>query len=539
MRSGRTDLALLAVVVAVVAAFAVIPAAALFARSLAATGGVGGLAAALASPPDRLAFSNSLLQGSLSAGLAVAVGYPSGVFLGRYRVPGRSAVRSFLLLPFLLPSLVMVLGVLDLFQANGLLGGPAPSLRWFGSGVPGIVATNLLYNVPIVVLLTATGCEASSSAVEESVASLGGSPARAYLESWARPSWVGAACGGLLTFVFSALSFAPPILLCGSRCNTVEDRVYQLAELQGDPAAAGVLALVLVGAFLAPALAYVLLARRLRPARGRTYRPRPVPWGSPGTWGLAAAFVGVLAAESALVLSVLVRSVVPAGAGPIGRGWELLLSPSLASRVGISAGGAVGNTLFFAGLAAAVGMVLAVASAYVGARRPGLATPVGLLLFVPVLLSPVVLAEGLAAFWETALGGPVNVWLLIVLSQALLALPFAAQSVEIPLFGLSPSAAEAAETLGATSWGAFVDVELPRVRRGIQTALLFVFALGMGEFTATYFLVTPQFKTLPVAAYLLTDDRLYAAAGAAAALLLVLSVVVFALIVGSGTDERP
>jgi thiamine transport system permease protein len=540
MRRGSTELYLLAAVLAVVGAFALLPAGELFARSVSASGGLGAISAVFASPPNHLALSNSLVQGGVSAALAVAVGYPAGVFVGRYRWPGRGTVRSALLLPFLLPSLVMILGVLDLFGPTGLVGGPLPAARWFASGLPGIVTVNLFYNVPIVVVLTATGCEASSSALEESVASLGGSPARGYLEAWARPSWVGAACGGLLTFVFSALSFAPPILLCGSRCNTVEDVVYQLAEVSGQPAAAGVLALVLVALFLAPALVYVLLVRRLRPSRGRTARPRPPSWRAAGTWALAATFVAVVAAELALVLAVVVRSVVPAGGGPLGQGWTLLASPATAARLGISLEGAVGNTLFFAGLAAGVGIVLATASSFVTARHPRLAAALGIVLFVPVLLSPVVLAEALSTFWQPLLGGSADVWVLIVLSQALLGLPFAVQSLEIPLAGLPRSGAESAESLGASSWGAFVDAELPRVRRGLQTALLFAFALGLGEFTATYFLVTPQsrFRTLPVAVYALTNDRLYAAAGAAAALLLALSVVVFALIVASGSDVR-
>jgi len=538
MRRPSSELVLLAAVVAVVGAFALVPAGELFARSLGPSGGLPALANAVTEPASQRTFSNSLVQGGLSAVLAVAVGYPAGVFVGRYRWFGRETVRAALLLPFLLPSLVMVLGVLDLFGGSGVVGGPVPAVRWFAAGIPGIVAVNLFYNVPIVVVLTATGCEASSSSLEETVASLGGSPARAYLEAWARPSWVGAACGGLLTFVFSALSFAPPILLCGSRCDTVEVRVYELAEVFGAPSSAGVLAFLLVVLFLAPALAYVLLRRRLRPARGWTARARPPPWGAPGTWALGATFAAVVGAELALVLAVVVRSVVPAGGGPLGQGWRLLGSATTAAHLGISVEGAVGNTLFFAALAAGVGIVLATASAFVTSRRPRTATGLGLLLFMPVLFSPVVLAEALATFWKPLLGGSANVWVLIVLSQSLLGLPFALQSLEIPLAGLPRAGAEAAETLGASSWAAYVDTELPRVRRGIQTAVLFAFALGLGEFTATNFLVTPRYETLPVAVYDLTSARLYPAAGAAAALLLLLSLVVFALIVVSGVDER-
>ncbi len=539
-RRGSTELVLLAATIAVVGAFAVVPAGVLFARSWAATGGPAGVQAVLASGPDRAAFVSSAVQGGLSAALAVAVGYPAGVFLGRYRWPGREVARSALLLPFLLPSLVMVLGVVDLFGPQGLLGGPEPALRAFAAGVPGIVAVNLFYNVPIVIVLTATGCEASSAALEETVASLGGSPARAYRETWARPSWTGAACGGLLTFVFSALSFAPPILLCGNRCATAEVRVYELVYVVPEPNVAGVLALVLVAAFLTPALVYVVAVRRLRAARGPTARPRRPSWTAPATWALAAAFAAVGVAELALVGAVAVRSVFPAGGGTPGAGWALLFAPSTAERLGVTVPKALGNTVAFAALAAAAGFVLAAASAFVTAGRPRLSAGIGVLVFVPVLMSPVVLAEALTSFWGPPLGGSSETWLLIVLSQALLGLPFALQSLELPLGGLPPGGRESAETLGASAWGAFVDAELPRVRRGVQTALLFAFALGLGEFTATYFLVTAAspFRTLPVAVYALTGDRLAAAAGAGAALLLLLSAAVFAAVVATGVDDR-
>ncbi len=534
-----TELVLLGATVAVVVAFGVLPAVSLFAGSIARDGGGAALGRAVTAPTDRADLLQSLLQGGLSAGGAVGVGYPAGVFLGRYHWPGRETVRSALLLPFLLPSLIMVVGLLDLFGPTGLVGSAWPASRWFSAGLPGIVALNLFYNVPIVVVLTATGCESASPELEEAVASLGGSPTRAYLESWAAPSAIGAACGGLLTFVFSALSFAPPILLCGNRCDTVEVRVYQLAELLGQPAAAGVLALVLVLAFLAPTLAYVVLARRLRAARAGRPRRRRLSWRSPATWGTAAVFALVLAAEGVLVLAVLYRSFSPSGGAPSLAAWQALLSSATPHRIGIGVGSASANTLGFAALAASVGLVLAVTSAFVLARRPRLGPGLALLLFVPVLLSPVVLALALEQFWQNALGGPSNVWLLIVLSEALLGAPFALQSLEIPLAGLPVGGAESARALGASPWGAFVDAELPRIRRGIQTAILFAFALGLGEFTATYFLVTPQpqFRTLPVAIYALADLRFNGAASAAAALLLLLSVGVFAGIIASGGDD--
>lgn len=513
-----------------VVAFAVAPAAVLFAGSVAMRGGIDGVAAVASDPLTRASVVQSLVQGGLSALLAVALGYPAGVFLGRYRWPGRAVVRSVLLVPFLLPSLVVVVGLTELFGPSGVVGGALPAVRPLASGIPGVVVVNLLFNVPIVMLFTASGCEGSSAPLEETVASLGGGPWRAYRDTWALPSLTGAAAGGLLAFVFSALSFAPPLLLCRTGCATVEVRVWQLAAGNApDPAGAGVLALLLVGGFLAPTVGYLLLARRLPSlGAGPNEEARTVPWRSPAAWGLAAVTAAVLATELGLLAVVVARSLVTPGAGGFGGAWSLLFSPRVSARLGVSIGTAVLNSVAFAAVAAAIAVVVAVAVAFVGLRHRAASSLLGLATFLPVLLSPVVLAFALARLWTGPLGGPANVWLLVCLSQALLGLPFALQSLELPLTSLPASLRESAESLGATPWGAFADAELPRVAPGIERAALFALALGLGEFTATYFLVTPGLTTLPVAVYALDTRGVGPAAAAAAALLLFLSLAVYA-----------
>lgn len=537
MRGGGDGAGWLLFVVAFVVLAALLPVAVLFSGALLGVGGFVGAASVLTAPPNVRSLENSLEQGGLSASFAVLLGYPAGIFVGRYSWPGRSAVRSLLLLPFLLPSLVVVLGVLDLFGPSGVLSAAAPVLEVFGRGIPAIVAANLFFNVPIMILLTATGCEGASAELEESAATLGARPGRAYRDVWARPTWVGAAAGGLLTFLFSALSFAPPLLLCGagSRCYTLEAQVYVLDQTYLDPNAAAVLALGMVLLLLLPTALYLVLVGRLRAGPGRRApRPRRAHWRSPWTWVLAAETSAVLAAEVALLGSVLYRTVAPTGGYGGGAAWAQLFSAATAAHLGVSALSSVGNTLFFAVVAALLAIILGVVSGFAIVRRPDRAVVLGLLLFLPLLLSPVVLAFALASFYRPLFGGTATVWVLVVVSQAILALPFALQSLEIPLASLSSAARDAARTLGATGWGAFLDADLPRVRDGLITVGLFAFAFGLGEFTATNFLVPASLTTLPVALYALTEVRLFPVADAAAGLLLLLSLAVFAAIAVGG-----
>jgi thiamine transport system permease protein len=531
--TGRGDAAVLAPAIAFVTLFTLLPVAVLFATALASAGGLGATGAVLSNPLNREAVSNSLVQGGLSAALAVAFGYPAGVFFGRYHWPGRTLLRSFLLVPFLLPSLVVVFGVLDLFGPSGIFSTVLPGLAFLGSGLPAIIAVNLVFNVPVVVLFTAIGSESASVELEETVAVLGGSPVRAYRDVWARPTWVGAAVGGLLTFLFSALSFAPPLILCGSRCYTIEVQIYSL-EFSLEPSEAGVLALAMVLFFLIPTVLYLLLLGRLRALPGRRAATRPLSWRNPLSVALAAETVVLLVAVLSVLAAVLYRTVAPVGGGSAGSAWAGLFSTTTTARIGVSVYGMVGNTLAFATAATVIAILFGIVLGYAVVGRPSRTRALGVLLFVPLLVSPVVLALSLATFWRPLLGGETNVWFLVIVSQAILALPFALQSIEIPLSGLTSGAREAAQSLGAPPWGAFLDADLPRVRGGLATAGLFAFALGLGEFTATNFLVTAQFTTLPVALYRLNDARLFAVADAAAGLLLLLSLAVFVVLTVGG-----
>jgi thiamine transport system permease protein len=490
----------------------------------------GHLLADVTDPVTVRALQNSLVQGLLAAAGAVALGAPAGAALGRYAFPGRTVLRGLLLVPFLLPSLTMVVAVSLLLGPAGVLTGPWPGLAPWGRGLPGVVLVDVLYNAPLVALLTAVGTESGSRELEDTVRTLGGSSWRGFVDAWGRPALTGAAAGGVLAFTLSALAFAAPIAIGGAANYTVEARIWSLDQILADPSAASVVAAVAVALLLLPTALYFLLFRRLAPRSGGSVRaPLPISRRDPAAWLLLGCLALLVGVEGVVLGSVLVH-LGAAGTAKLGGGPALvtMFSPGATQRIGIPLPSAFVNSVVFATFAAVLALLvgLGLASASRGRSRPGpgplTVAPLGAL-----LISPIVLALALSS---TAGGwvGASGVWILIVLSQATLALPFLAQSLGVALARVPSGLREAALSLGSSPGAAYLEVELPAARDGIAAAGLLAVALCLGEFTATYFLAIPRYMTASVALYRLTDARLLPEAGALAAVLVLASAAILA-----------
>jgi thiamine transport system permease protein len=524
--------------------FVALPAAALFAGAVERFGlGTGFIALvsgpSLVSGVARTALTNSFLQGVLSAGLALLWGYPCGVFLGRHGFRGREILLSFLLIPFLLPPLVVVLGIDEVFGGASPL---VPGLSALGHGLPAIVLANVFYNTSIVALFTSAGIANASPRLEEAVTTLGGSGWRRFRDVWGRGSLLGAASGGLLTFLLSFVGFAAPLLLGGPANLTIEVWIYDLTRtVFAAPTEASGLALWTVMLLCLPAFLYLLVARRARLIGGRergTPQLYPIRWRSSTTMALAGTLAALVLFVGALLGAVLLLSFRVVGGGWGTQNWAALFSARITAAVGISTAQALVNTLFFAGTAMAIVVAVVLLVSYVSTRPRREVGVFEGLAFLPVLLSPVILAFALKDFWGNTLGTPPFLWILIVASQAALALPFVLQSLRATLRSLPSNLRQAAQTLGASPWRAFWETDVPLLRPALVAGATFAFALGLGEFAATNFLYIPTYTTLIVEAYLLEILRDPGPASALAALLVLVSGVALFLLIRGGNRVR-
>jgi thiamine transport system permease protein len=120
--------------------------------------------------------------------------------------------------------------------------------------------------------------------------------------------------------------------------------------------------------------------------------------------------------------------------------------------------------------------------------------------------------------------------LLVPIAQALVALPLVVRILVPVLAGVDDRQRQAAASLGAGPLRTLVTVDLAVVWRPLLAAGGFAFAVSLGEFGATSFIVRPAEPTLPVVIYRLLGHPGVLNHGTALAASVVLAAVTSAVI---------
>ncbi|MFC4637352.1 ABC transporter permease [Deinococcus hohokamensis] len=457
----------------------------------------------------------TLGQATVTAALALALGAPLAYLLSRYEVPGKDAFLRLLLLPFVTPTLVAVLGLSALLGPQGWLT-RAAGVDLSETPVP-LLLGNLLFNLPVMVRLGHGAFSRVPPGLLGAARTLGASPWRAARTVALPLALPGLAAGTVLVFLYSALSFGLPLALGGERYATLEVEIYTLSALQLRlPEASALIA----GQLLLTLLATGAYTRLLSAGSG-------VPGGArPPARGLALAGLLALGGLTLLIcfaplLAVALRGVTGTQ-GPTLAYWQGVAQDETTPLL-------LGNTLRF-GAAALLAATL-LGSLYAMGAWLARSRALDLISLLPLMVSPVSLAAGyLLAYPVLAATLP-----LLLSAYTLLALPLVVRSLLPALRALPPRVLEAARTLGAGPLAAGRSVVLPLTLPALRGGAALALASVLGEFGATLVLTRPEWATLSTGLYERLGrpgERNLGEACALATLLLLLSGAAFALLDG-------
>lgn len=468
------------------------------------------------------ALYNSLSQGGASSILSFAAGLPLGIFLGRYSFPLKKALTSFAIIPFFLPTIVVVFAFLTGFGADSHLFSPFPFASYLSSGFTGIVAVNVFFNAPLVALFVMTTVENLDPSLNEAAMTLGSGAIGRFAGIWGRDGLLAASGAAVLAFTYSFAGFAAPLIIGGPGYFTMDAWVYFMLKTVGNFPAAVFLALVEVIVLMVPAMVYVYISSKTRRVKGTAgMSPRKETRGLYFYLGTAYASLWVLG-EAYLLSSVFLASL-NHGTSDFAR----LFSGTTTAAMGISAGGAILNTVFY-GIATSA-LVVSLGLMWVSGKRrisrPGrsLGEPMQ---YIPLIISSIILAFAISSVIG-AITPEKLLWVIIVIAQSSVAIPVVLRVLDGGFGSIPSSYTEAALSLKGSP---FFEVELPLAKNTFAAAILFGFAISLGEFSATNFIATSPYFTLTVLMYNLQNARLFGASYAVAAILLLISLISFYII---------
>ena len=457
---------------------------------------------------DWAAVRFTLVQALLSAALSVLLAIPIARALARRRFFGRGALIMLMGAPFILPTLVAVLGLLAVFGRAGLINQGLEALglaRLNIFGLQGVVLAHVFYNLPLATRILLQGWAAIPAERFRLGATLGFGPRENFRQlEW--PMLRDLVPGAFLViFLICLTSFSVALTMGGGpRATTVELAIYQAFRFDFDMGRAAMLALVQFGLCAA---AGVLAWRVSLPSGLGGGMDRPVQRFDTGALGLRL-WDGALIVSGALFLLVPLSLValrgLPHVAGLPVEVWQA------AGRSLLVALGATGLTL-------AMTLALAHAVLAVGPGRGAVLEWLGL---AALAASPLVIGTGLYLMIRP-LANPRDFALVVtMLVNAGMALPFALRLILPGLRDVMASQGRLADSLGLHGWARLRIVTLPRLRRPLGFAAGLTAALSMGDLGVIMLFAEREGATLPMQLYrLMTAYRLDDAAGAALVLL--------------------
>lgn len=445
----------------------------------------------------------TVLQATLATLLSVLLGMPAAYVLYRLEFPGRSLLRGFLTIPFVLPTVVVGVAFSALLGA----GGPLEALGLDQSFIA-IVFALAFFNVTVVARTVGGFWARLDDRSTMAARVLGAGAVRAWCTVTLPALRPAIASAAALVFLFSSTSFGVVLILGGREFANIETEIYRLTVQFLDLRAAAVLSLAqfaIVGAALAVSARLRTSGERAVELRAEGHRASIPGWTDVPVFLVFG--VTVLILHVLPIVTLVSRSLrTPDGSWTIDNYVALLAADSSLPIEG-SALGAIWLSLRISAVAAGLAMVLGMLIALVLSRRPRSRTlRQGLHLFdglvmLPLGVSAVTLGFGLLLTMQRPLGIGIDLRTSIVLipiAQALVALPLVVRTLLPVLRGIDQRLRIAAMSLGASPLTVLRTIDLPMLGRSAGLALGFAFAVSLGEFGATSFLVRPGEQTLPV-----------------------------------------
>ncbi|AHF80992.1 ABC transporter permease [Thermococcus paralvinellae] len=480
-------------------------------------------------------------QALASTLLTLALGLPGAYIFAKYDFPGKSFVKAILTVPFVMPSIMVALGFILLFGKQGfftqLIGRDLGILYSWKA----ILIAHAFYNFPVVVRMVSYLWQRINPHYEEVAMSLGAKGFTLFRKVTLPMLLPGIFASSMLTFIFCFLSFSIPLILGGYKYATIEVDIFTSIMTLLDFKIGSALAIIQI--ILSFAFMYIYIKSLDMYAKAEEQRIFRKP--QQLTLRELASLKGLLIGIYSLIvfifiisplLAVLYDSLIFQGKFSL-EWYRRVFSAKYNPIFGANTLIAIKNSLLFGFSSVLLSTTIALIIAYALHRWQFKGKNIfEALVMLPLGSSAITLGLGYIRTFHKPPLELLGTWYIIVFAHTIIAYPFVLRAISAVLKKIKPNLKEAALSLGAKEWQAFLKVELPLALGGIIVGAIFAFAMSIAELGATYMLYQPEYTTITIAVYRFLSARQWGSASALSVILMIVSAVSFMIIERIGEE---
>lgn len=444
--------------------------------------------------------------------------------LYRRRFVGRTLLLRLCAMTLVLPVLVAVFGLLTVYGQRGWLAQLFNAIgfdyQFSPYGLHGILLAHTFFNLPLATRLLLQSLENIAVEQRQLAAQLGMNTWQCFrfvewpaLQRQILPT-------GALIFMLCFASFATVLSLGGGpKATTIELAIYQALYYDFDLQRAALLGLIQ----LICCLTIVLISQRLNPSL-----PVATTYGQ--HWHDPQDSLREKITDSLLIVCTLCLLIPPLLAvvvDGINSALSSVLSQSaLWSALGTSIRIAIGSGL----LSLILTMMLLWSSRELKLRHNRWGIRMEASGMVILAMPAIVLATGFFLLLTNSVGLPQSADGIVILTNALMAVPYALKVLENPMRDLAERYTLLSQSLGLSGWNRLRWIEFKALKHPIAQALAFASVLSIGDFGVIALFGNEHFRTLPYYLYQQLGNYRSESAAVTSLLLLTLCFLLFTLI---------
>lgn len=476
----------------------------------------------------------TLYQAFLSSILSVLIAIPGAYIVTRYKFPGKKLFLSLSSLPFVLPSILTVLGFVLLFGNRGLINTllmrifslESPPLQILYS-LKAVLLAHVFYNFPLAIRIISSLWKKIPYELTEASYSLGSSPLATFRKVTLPHLSNAIITSFTLIFLYCFMSFGIILVLGGGpSLSTIEVEVYRFARVSLNLPKAAFLALIESFITVTILVIYIKLeSKRSELPQGRIIQ-KDVKLKELLLFSiyLIPLFIIILAPVMTIVVNSFITKEGFTGNKIVSLHWYKSIFGYLLNRFSLTALKAIKNSLILGMFTVILCVPLSILVTYNLNKKTILSSIYKILFFLPMGISSIII--GLSYLSVDTIKGS---YAAIIFAHTAISLPISIRSVNNIYKSVNKSLIESSMSLGVSRLKTFISIEVPLIKSGIITASVFTFALSIGEMNASIMLAPPGFVTIPLSIYQLIGSYNYYGACALGSILLVISLISFRL----------